>query len=80
MMQTFVFQNVFDEKGVLFHIATKGTTQLYRNPHEAGYVVASRSSDGMFGGGDVKSFVGRTSEVILIVIDSVCTDFFMLLK
>jgi hypothetical protein len=61
--KTFVFQNVFDENGVLFHIATKGTTQLYRNPHEAGYVVASRSSDGIFGGGDVKSFVGRTSEI-----------------
>lgn len=57
------FQTVNDENGVLFHIATKGNTQLYRNPHDAGYVVASRSSDGMFGGGDVKSLVGRTSEI-----------------
>ena len=62
-IKNFVFQNIFDENGVLFHIATKGKTQLYRNPHEAGYVVASRSSDGMFGGGDVKDFVGRTSEI-----------------
>ena len=62
-VKTCEFQTVNDENGVLFHIATNGGIKLYRNPHEAGYVVASRSSDGMFGGGDVKSLVGRTSEI-----------------
>jgi hypothetical protein len=35
----------FDEAGVLHHIATEGGTSAYVNPHSAGRVVASRSSD-----------------------------------
>jgi hypothetical protein len=36
----------FDEAGVLHHIATEGGTITYVNPHVAGRVVASRSSQG----------------------------------
>jgi hypothetical protein len=35
----------FDEAGVLHHIATEGGTSAYVNPHQAGRVVASRSSN-----------------------------------
>ena len=67
-VKKFTFNGLFNSNklntdGVLFYIGTKGSTQLYRNPHEAGYVVASRSSDGMFGGGDVWSLVGRDSKI-----------------
>ena len=51
----------FNIDGVLFYIGTKKYTQLYQNPHEAGYVVASKSSD-IFGS-DIKSLVGRTSDI-----------------
>jgi hypothetical protein len=57
------FENINDENGVIWHIATKGGTRLYCNPHKSGDVVASRSSDGVFGGGDVGNLVGNISEI-----------------
>ena len=40
-----VFQAPFDTHGVLHHIGTAGGTQPYGNPHTAGTVVASVSSN-----------------------------------
>jgi hypothetical protein len=57
------FKNINDENGVIWHIATKGNTRLYCNPHTFGDVVASRSSDGVFGGGYVGHLVGNISEI-----------------
>lgn len=34
----------FDENGILHWLGTHGGTKLYRNPHTAGYVIASMSS------------------------------------
>ena len=41
---TFEFGEAFDEKGVLYHIGSAGSTRPYRNPHTAGAVLASLSS------------------------------------
>jgi hypothetical protein len=38
------FESAFDTNGVLHHIGTAGGTEAYRNPHEAGRVVAAMSS------------------------------------
>jgi hypothetical protein len=51
----------FDKKGVLHHIATEGGTSEWVNPHTAGRVVASRSSDG-FGLGTADRFVSGPDE------------------
>ena len=45
----------FDDGGVLNHIATEGGTTAWVNPHSAGRVVASRSSNGC---GTAEDFVG----------------------
>ena len=38
------FSSADDTNGVLYHLATRGGTREYRNPHEAGEVVVSMSS------------------------------------
>ncbi len=38
---TFRFESAFDTNGVLHYIGTRGGTAAYRNPHEAGDIVAS---------------------------------------
>ena len=43
-VHTCAFSAPFDTNGVLYHIATKGGTRPYVNPHEAGEVVSSTSS------------------------------------
>ena len=57
------FQSINDANGVICYIATKENTQSYCNPHKSGDVVASRSSNGVFGGGDVGNLVGNISEI-----------------
>ena len=42
--RVFRFESAFDTNGVLYDIGTCGGTTTYRNPHEAGQVVASASS------------------------------------
>ena len=42
--RVFRFESAFDTNGVLYDIGTCGGTTAYRNPHEAGQVVASASS------------------------------------
>jgi len=39
------FSAPFDENGVLYHIGTAGGKEAYTNPHEAGRVVAAKSSN-----------------------------------
>jgi hypothetical protein len=40
------FSAPFDENGVLYHIGTAGGKEPYKNPHEAGRVVAAMSTSG----------------------------------
>eukprot|EP01047_Picozoa_sp_COSAG01_P022080 COSAG01_NODE_1301_length_10829_cov_20.185182_4_plen_526_part_00 len=49
---------LFDKAGVLHHIATEGGTSSYVNPHTAGRVMASRSSQSL---GRKEDFVARQS-------------------
>ena len=51
------FSSAFDTNGVLHYIGTKGGTEPYRNPHEAGRVVARMSS---VANGDPGKFVQHT--------------------
>ena len=51
------FGSAFDTNGVLYHIGTAGGTEAYRNPHEAGRVVAALSSIGDGTNGSPEKFV-----------------------
>jgi len=42
--EVFTFEEAFDKKGVLYHLATHGGTIAYANPHSSNCVVASLSS------------------------------------
>jgi len=42
--EVFTFEEAFDKKGVLYHLATHGGTSAYSNPHSSNRVVASLSS------------------------------------
>ena len=45
-VEVFTFEEAFDKKGVLYHLATHGSTSAYSNPHSSNRVVASLSSIG----------------------------------
>eukprot|EP00908_Phaeocystis_cordata_P021292 Transcript_3641.p1 GENE.Transcript_3641~~Transcript_3641.p1 ORF type:complete len:480 (-),score=132.37 Transcript_3641:103-1491(-) len=55
----FGFQSAFDTNGVLHYIGTRGGRAVYRNPHEAGEVVASASSLIV---GNITNFVQHSHE------------------
>lgn len=57
----FSFQSPFDHNGVLYFIGTNGGTIHYKNPHDLNYVVASKSSNGVFNT-NPGSLVGRISK------------------
>ena len=42
--EVFTFEEAFDKKGVLYHLATHGGTSAYSNPHSSNRVVASLCS------------------------------------
>jgi len=42
--EVFTFKEVFDKKGVLYHLATHGGTSAYPNPHSSTCVIAPLSS------------------------------------
>jgi hypothetical protein len=55
--RVFPFKAPFDENGILYFIGTEGGRKQWVNPHDAGHVVASRSSNGF---GHARDLVGRS--------------------
>ncbi|KAJ4462195.1 hypothetical protein PAPYR_1381 [Paratrimastix pyriformis] len=46
----FRYDHDMDERGLFYYIGTQGRTQPWQNPAKAGWVTATRSSDGPMGG------------------------------
>ncbi|KAJ4459425.1 putative E3 ubiquitin-protein ligase HECTD1 [Paratrimastix pyriformis] len=55
--KVFTYERDMDERGLFYYIGTQGRTQPWRNPAEAGWVTATRSSEG--GSGKASDALGR---------------------